>query len=98
MPNTNNLVSASSTTFRSNSPATFFDKPKDATPQDCKEVAQTLVDQARSVLAVINKQDPDTDWLFIQIGLIQNLLSQASAAMYMLDLDQVVLMTQREEA
>lgn len=95
MPKINPLY-ATVTTHRSNSTSAFFNNPTDATPQDCKEVTAKLIDQARSVLRGIDKDKPDTDWLFIQIELLDDLLANASLSMNLLDIAKAVAMAQVE--
>ncbi|OUY09028.1 hypothetical protein [Acinetobacter populi] len=97
MPNQSiHAIRATVTTYRSNSAVAFFDTPKDATPQDCKEITAKLIDQARSVIQGIDKDSPDTDWLFIQLELIDSLLAQASCSIDMLDIAEAVAMAQVE--
>lgn len=98
MPNQSiHAIRATVTTYRSNSTVAFFDTPKDATPQDCKEVTAKLINQARAVLLSIDHHEPDTDWLFIQLELIDNLLLQASCSANMLNIAQAVEMAQVED-
>lgn len=96
MPNSISLVRATVTTHRSNSTASFFDRPQDATPQDCREISGKLICQAQAILGGINL-NTDQDMTRLQLETIKNLLVQAYYANNMINIAQAVLMAQREE-
>ena len=96
MPKIINPVYATVTTHRSNSPSAFFDISTDAIPQDCKEITGRLLGQAQAILKGVDL-DLDIGITEIQLQAIDNLLSLAFAAHEKIDIEQAVLMAQREE-
>ena len=91
MPNQNiHPAYAAVTTHRSNSTATFFDLPKDATPQDCKEITGKLLTNAHAVLSAVNLDGQSI--AKYQINAVLDLLIQAAYANDLLNIEQAVLM------
>ena len=92
MPNQNiNAVKATVTTHRSNSTSAFFELPKDATPQDCKEITAQLISQAHALITTLNFE-VDQGTALVQMEVISNLLLQAGLANDMIDIQQAVNM------
>ncbi|RZG46972.1 hypothetical protein [Acinetobacter wuhouensis] len=91
MPNQNiNAVKATVTTHRSNSIISFFDTPKDATPQDCLVVADSLIDQATAILnCALFDENLSLDTL-LQLQAVRDNLYRASQSLDMLDIAKAV--------
>ncbi len=77
------------TTHRSNTTASFFISPDDATPQDCKEVSTQLVGQALAILHGIDPVNLD-GFAEIQVTAVQDILVRAIQALELLDIQKAI--------
>ena len=97
MPKIINPIYATVTTYRSNSTTAFFDTPTDATPQDCLEVTDRLIDQATAILGGALSDTNLSTHTLLQLQAVKDTLRRASQTLDMLDIEKAVLMAQREE-
>ncbi len=95
MPKSINPILAEVTTYRSFSTVAFFDTPKDATPQDCLEVTEKLINQAYYTLSsAIQEVDGGVR---IRLEAVLDTLLRASQSLDMLDIAKAVTMAQVED-